>query len=73
MNEYATIVKRGGRVLAEANRECSRWLDSIESELSETAVDVIADTDYNALYECFGMCETAEEINNYVQEFYSEY
>lgn len=72
MEVYRNTITTGGRALAEANKKYSQWLDSIEGDLSAKAVDIISDTEYNALYECFGFLETAEEINAYVEEFYTD-
>lgn len=41
-------------------------------ELSETATDYIASTDINVMAELFGMCDTAEEVEQVVQEYRKE-
>lgn len=41
-------------------------------ELSETATDYIARTDIGVMAELFGMCDTAEEVEQVVQEYRKE-
>lgn len=40
--------------------------------LSDRAQEVIASTDINIMYETFGSFETAEEVEIYINEYYSE-
>jgi hypothetical protein len=53
------------------NQETAKRIDNLKG-LSERAKDVIAATDINIFDDVFGIFETAEEINEYVEEYYPE-
>lgn len=68
--EIRQIVNRGGDKLVKLNQQVSDFLDSLE--LSERAQDIIANTDGNAIAECFGGLMSAEEVEAYILEEYPE-
>ena len=41
-------------------------------ELSDRAMNIISQTDINVIAECFGGLETAEEVEDYIREYYPE-
>lgn len=52
------------------NQETCNRLDQMN--LSEAAEDLIAQTDFNIMYELFGSCETAEDVEDLVREILKE-
>ena len=64
------IVDRGGDKLVKLNQQVGDYLDCLE--LSERARDIIANTDGNAIAECFGGLMSAQEVENYIREEYPE-
>ena len=68
--EIANIVNKGGSDRAKLNREVADHLDSLN--LSAKAQDVIAGTDINVMAEVFGGLMTAQEVENYIEEYYAE-
>lgn len=52
------------------NQEMADFLDSLK--LSDRARSIIAQTDINMMSECFGGLETAEEMEEYIRDNYSD-
>ena len=52
------------------NNEAADFLDSLK--LSDRARNIIAQTDINMMKETFGGLETAEEVEEYIREYYPE-
>lgn len=61
------IIKRGGDALAQLNADTRKHLDSMK--LSQRAQDIINTTD--CLAEVFGFLDTAEEVERFIQEEFS--
>ena len=66
--ELNDIINKGGDDLRKLNKEVSEYLESLE--LSQKAVNIIANTDLNNIAECFGGLMTAEEVEQYIQDNY---
>ena len=54
------------------NHETSKKLDAMWNDLTEKARDVIATTDMWVVDELFGNLETAEEVNNFIDEEWND-
>lgn len=54
------------------NHETREKLDSMYKDLTPKAWNVISSTDINVMYECFGGLETPEEVNQYIDENYTD-
>ena len=52
------------------NNETAAKLDRMK--LSKEARDVIASTEFNIYHELFGHLDTAEEVEDYVKEYYKK-
>lgn len=52
------------------NQETADFLDSLE--LSDRAINIIAQTDINMMVECFGGLKTAEEVEQFIKDEYPE-
>lgn len=63
-SEINEIINRGGKELKDLNRIVADYLDGLQ--LSEDAKLMIADTDFNAMAECFGGLFTAAEVESFV-------
>ena len=70
MKNYANIINKGGDALRKLNDEVRDRLDNME--LSEKAREIIASTDINIMAECFGELNTAEEVEAFVFENYTD-
>lgn len=68
--EITDIVNRGVSDRVKLNEEVSDYLDSLN--LSSRAMDVISGTDINVMAEVFGGMMTAEEVENYIEEYFTE-
>lgn len=68
--EIKDIVNRGGSDRVKLNREVADYLDSLN--LSSRAMDVITGTDISVMAEVFGGLMTAEEVENYIEEYFAE-
>lgn len=68
--EIADIVNRGGSDRVKLNEEVMDYLDTLD--LSSKARDVINGTDISVMAEVFGGLMTAEEVENYIEEYYEE-
>lgn len=62
------IVIKGGDELRKLNKEVSEYLERLE--LSQKAINIIANTDLNNIAECFGGLMTAEEVEQYIKDNY---
>lgn len=67
--EIADIVNMGGSDRVKLNEEVVDYLDSLN--LSSRAMDVISGTDINVMAEVFCGLMTAEEVENYIEEYFS--
>lgn len=70
MNEISRIVNRGGADLVRLNNQVLDFLDHLD--LSERARDAIDSTEIRIMAEEFGGLMTADEVEKFVQEYYSE-
>lgn len=70
MNEISRIVNRGGADLVRLNNQVRDFLDHLD--LSERARDAIDSTEIRIMAEEFGGLMTADEVEKFVQEYYSE-
>lgn len=68
--EITDIVNRGGSDRVKLNEEVMDYLDTLD--LSSKAIDVITGTDISVMAEIFGGLMTAEEVENYIEEYYEE-
>lgn len=68
--EITEIVNRGGSDRVKLNEEVMDYLDTLD--LSSKARDVITGTDISVMAEVFGGLMTAEEVENYIEEYYEE-
>lgn len=55
---------------AQLNQQTADFLDTLN--LSERARDVIAETDFAIMHEVFGQMKSAEEVEEFVKENYSD-
>lgn len=67
--EIKDIVNRGGSARVKLNEEVMDYLDTLD--LSSKARDVINGTDISVMAEVFGGLMTAEEVENYIEEYFS--
>lgn len=58
--------------LKKLNDETNQRLESWKSKLTDKAYMIIGDTDYNSLYDLFGQCESAEDVNKLVDELFED-
>lgn len=70
MDEISRIVNRGGADLVRLNNQVLDFLDHLD--LSERARDAIDSTEIRIMAEEFGGLMTADEVEKFVQEYYSE-
>lgn len=68
--EITDIVNSGGSDRVKLNEEVADYLDSLN--LSSRAMDVISGTDISVMAEVFGGLMTAEEVENYIEEYFAE-
>lgn len=68
--EIKDIVNRGGSDRVKLNEEVMDYLDTLD--LSSKARDVITGTDISVMAEVFGGLMTAQEVEDYVDEYFSE-
>lgn len=68
--EIADIVNRGGSDRVNLNEEVMDYLDTLY--LSSKAREVITGTDISIMAEVFGGMMTAEEVENYIEEYFAE-
>lgn len=68
--EIKDIVNRGGSARVKLNEEVMDYLDTLD--LSSKARDVINGTDISVMAEVFGGLMTAEEVENYIEEYFAE-
>ena len=68
--EIADIVNRGGSDRVKLNEEVMDYLDTLD--LSSKAREVITGTDISIMAEVFGGMMTAEEVENYIEEYFAE-
>lgn len=47
-------------------------LESWKNELTDKAYMIIGDTDYNSLYDLFGHCDNAEDVNELVNDLFED-
>lgn len=68
--EITDIVNRGGSDRVKLNEEVMDYLDTLD--LSSKAREVITGTDISIMAEVFGGMMTAEEVENYIEEYFAE-
>ena len=68
--EIKDIVNRGGSDRVKLNEEVMDYLDTLD--LSSKARDVITGTDISIMAEVFGGLMTAQQVEDYVKEYFSE-
>lgn len=68
--EITDIVSRGGSDRLKLNEEVMDYLDTLD--LSSKAREVITGTDISITAEVFGGLMTAQEVEDYVEEYFSE-
>lgn len=68
--EINEIVKRGGDDLKKLNQMTADFLDTLE--LSEKAMEVVCDTDFNSFADAFGGMFTSEEVEEFINENYPD-
>ena len=68
--EITDIVNRGGSDRVKLNEEVMDHLDTLD--LSSKAREVITGTDISITAEVFGGLMTAQEVEDYVEEYFSE-
>lgn len=68
--EIKDVVNRGGSDRVKLNEEVADYLDSLN--LSSRAMDVITCTDISVMAEVFGGLMTAQQVEDYVKEYFSE-
>lgn len=68
--EITDIVNRGGSDRVKLNEEVMDYLDTLD--LSSKAREVITGTDISITAEVFGGLMTAQEVEDYVEEYFSE-
>lgn len=66
--EINAIIRKGGDELKKLNQTVANHLDALD--LSEEALNIIADTDINNMAECFGGLFTSEQIEECIRENY---
>ena len=69
-NELSRIVNKGGSDLVTLNEQVMDFLYRLD--LSERARDAIASTEIRIMAEEFGGLMTADEVEEFVQEYYPE-
>lgn len=70
VNEISRIVNKGGADLLTLNEQVMDFLDRLD--LSERARDAIASTEIRIMAEEFGGLMTADEVEEFVSEYYPE-
>lgn len=70
VNEISRIVNKGGADLVTLNEQVMDFLDRLD--LSERARDAIASTEIRIMAEEFGGLMTADEVEEFVSEYYPE-
>lgn len=68
--EIRQIINKGGADLVKLNQQVGDYLDSLD--LSDMAREIIANTDGRVIAECFGGLMSAEEVEEFIKEEYSE-
>lgn len=68
--EITDIVNRGGSDRVKLNEDVMDYLDTLD--LSSKVREVITGTDISIMAEVFGGMMTAEEVENYIEEYFAE-
>ena len=68
--EILNIVAKGGDECKKLNQMTANYLERLD--LSDRAQAIICGTDFNSIAVCFGGTLTAEEIEEYIKDEYSE-
>ena len=72
MDEIMEIVNRGGDKKRKLDIAVQEHIESIFDKLSDKAREVFLNTDCNGLAEVFGGIFTADELNEFVEDNYSD-